>query len=39
MIRAALQAVSVWAVPVLLVGITLAGMIRRVKVYLSLIHI
>ena len=33
MIRAALQAVSVWAVPVLLVGITLAGMIRRVKVY------
>ena len=33
MIRAALQAISVWAVPVLLVGITLAGIIRKVKVY------
>jgi spore maturation protein B len=33
MIRAALQQISIWAVPVLLVGITLAGMLRRVKVY------
>jgi spore maturation protein B len=33
MIRAALQQVSTWAVPVLLVGITLAGMLRKVKVY------
>jgi len=33
MIRAALQQISVWAVPVLLVGITLAGMLRKVKVY------
>jgi len=33
MIRAALQAISVWAIPVLLVGITFAGIIRRVKVY------
>ena len=33
MIRAALQQVSIWAVPVLLVGITLAGMLRQVKVY------
>jgi spore maturation protein B len=33
MIRAALQQVSIWAVPVLLVGITLAGMLRKVKVY------
>jgi spore maturation protein B len=33
MIRAALQAISIWAVPVLLVGITLAGMFRKVKVY------
>jgi spore maturation protein B len=33
MIRGALQQVSIWAVPVLLVGITLAGMLRRVKVY------
>jgi spore maturation protein B len=31
--RAALQAISVWAVPVMLVGITLAGIIRKVKVY------
>ena len=33
MIRAALQAISVWAVPVLLVGITFAGIVRKVKVY------
>jgi spore maturation protein B len=33
MIRAALQQVSIWAVPVLLVGIALAGMLRKVKVY------
>ena len=33
MIRAALEAISVWAVPVLLVGIALAGMLRKVKVY------
>jgi spore maturation protein B len=31
--RTALQAISVWAVPVMLVGITLAGIIRKVKVY------
>jgi spore maturation protein B len=33
MIRAALDAVSLWAIPVLLVGIPLVGMIRGVKVY------
>ena len=33
MIRAAIEAVSLWAIPVLLVGIPLAGMIRKVKVY------
>lgn len=33
MIRGAIQQVSIWAVPVLLVGITLAGMLRKVKVY------
>ena len=33
MIRATLQQISIWAVPVLLVGITLAGMLRKVKVY------
>jgi spore maturation protein B len=33
MIRAALQQISIWAVPVLLVGIPLAGMLRKVKVY------
>lgn len=33
MIRAALNAVSLWAIPVLLVGIPLAGMIRKIKVY------
>jgi len=32
-IRAALEAVSLWAFPVLLVGIPLVGMIRKVKVY------
>ena len=33
MIRAALDAISLWAIPVLLVGIPLAGMLRGVKVY------
>ena len=33
MIRAALDAVSLWAIPVLLVVIPLAGIIRKVKVY------
>lgn len=33
MIRAALDAISLWAMPVLLVSIPLAGIIRRVKVY------
>lgn len=33
MIRAALDAVSLWAIPVLLVAIPLAGIIRGVKVY------
>ena len=33
MIRAALDAVSLWAIPVLLVAIPLVGMIRGVKVY------
>jgi spore maturation protein B len=33
MMRAILQAVSLWAIPVLLVGIPLIGMIRKVKVY------
>jgi spore maturation protein SpmA len=32
-IRAALDAISVWAIPVLLVSIPLAGIIRKVKVY------
>jgi len=32
-IRAALDVISLWAMPVLLVAIPLAGMIRRVKVY------
>jgi spore maturation protein B len=31
--RAALDAISLWAMPVLLVGIPLAGIIRKVKVY------
>lgn len=33
MIRAALDAISLWAMPVLLVAIPLAGIIRKVKVY------
>jgi spore maturation protein B len=33
MIRAALEAISVWAIPVMLVGIPLAGILRKVKVY------
>ncbi len=33
MIRAALAAVSLWAIPVLLVTIPLVGLIRKVKVY------
>jgi spore maturation protein B len=32
-IRAALDAISLWAIPVMLVAIPLAGMIRGVKVY------
>jgi spore maturation protein B len=32
-IRSALDAVSLWAIPVLLVAIPLAGMLRNVKVY------
>src|SRR6202008_4043989 len=32
-IRAALDAISLWAIPVLLVVIPLVGMIRKVKVY------
>jgi spore maturation protein B len=33
MIRAILEAISLWAVPVMLVGIALYGMIKKVKVY------
>ena len=33
MIRATLDAISLWAIPVLLVGIPLVGMIRKIKVY------
>ena len=33
MIRAILDAISLWAVPVLLVGIPFAGILRKVKVY------
>jgi spore maturation protein B len=33
MIREALQGVSNWAIPVLLVGIPLLGMIKKIKVY------
>ena len=33
MMRAALDAISLWAMPVLLVAIPLAGIIRKVKVY------
>jgi spore maturation protein B len=32
-IRATLEAISLWAIPVLLVGIPLIGLIRKVKVY------
>jgi spore maturation protein B len=32
-IREALNAISLWAIPVLLVGIPLVGMIRKIKVY------
>jgi spore maturation protein B len=32
-IRAALEAVSLWAIPVLLVGIPLVGLLKKVKVY------
>lgn len=31
--RAVLEAISLWAIPVLLVGIPLVGLIRKVKVY------
>jgi len=33
MIRTALEQISLWAIPVLLVGIPLVGMIKKVKVY------
>ncbi|HEX6639919.1 MAG TPA: spore maturation protein [Thermoanaerobaculia bacterium] len=33
MIRTILDAISLWAIPVMLVGIPLVGMIRKVKVY------
>ena len=33
MIRETLNQVSLWAIPVLLVGIPLIGMFRRIKVY------
>lgn len=33
MIRAALEAISAWAIPVLLVAIPLVGILRKVKVY------
>jgi spore maturation protein B len=33
MIRSVLDAISLWAIPVLLVAIPLAGMLRKVKVY------
>ncbi len=33
MIRSVLEAISLWAIPVLLVGIPLVGMIRGIKVY------
>jgi spore maturation protein B len=33
MIRGMLDAISLWAIPVMLVGIPLVGMIRKVKVY------
>src|SRR6266511_6237943 len=33
MIRTILEQIALWAIPVLLVGIPLIGMIRRIKVY------
>ena len=33
MIRAALDAISLWAIPVMLVGIPFVGLLRKVKVY------
>src|ERR1700737_5472206 len=33
MIRAVLESISLWAIPTLLVGIPLIGLLRRVKVY------
>ena len=33
MIKAILEGISLWAIPVMLVGIPLVGMIRKVKVY------
>ena len=33
MIRATLEAISLWAIPVMLVGIPFIGLIRKVKVY------
>ena len=33
MIRATLDAISLWAIPILLVGIPLVGIVRKVKVY------
>jgi spore maturation protein B len=33
MIRAALDAISLWAIPVMLVGIPFIGLLRKVKVY------
>lgn len=33
MIRAVLEGISLWAIPVLLVGIPLAGVLKKVKVY------
>ena len=33
MIRAVLDAISLWAIPVMLVGIPLYGMVKKVKVY------
>jgi spore maturation protein B len=32
-IRAALDAISLWAIPIMLVGIPFAGLLRKVKVY------
>lgn len=33
MIRAVIEAISVWAIPVMIVGIATAGIIKKVKVY------